>query len=342
VNNTLSKLTLLVNKYFPLIITNISMQEGELSAKAYGGKRMVGRIKTSAKNRLAAQTEIEDIVNLSEQREAYASFKNRFPGSGFSPTPKYDTEELFLDFFTRIAFYGGFKLLETVKDSKMDYQRSIRTLGKLKVEESRFRVNYSEDHVNASISRFVSNEFPWMVNNKFLFDVIGLKVQFMDKGHIGFSGHIGLGYSETGKAEPKGAEISGIGNIEIDEASQLPRFVFKSIELNDKPYPVDKLNIVTARLLELLTDARIPLKLEEIKISKGRIIMKGEAARDYSARVFSDPYLFVIFHIRKWDVGMAGIERLRIPLSTEYEGYRGRTYEKGGYGFERVYKPSRQ
>ena len=59
-------------------------------------------------------------------------------------------------------------------------------------------------------------------------------------------------------------------------------------------------------------------------------MLKGKAPKNYSTRLFSDPYLFVIFHVRGWDLGLAGIERLREPVSLEYEDYRGRVWKKGG------------
>lgn len=330
INHGLTKLLYLLNTYFPVMISDISIEEGKLLVEAYGNKRMLGRIKKSTGNRLGAQTEIEEIQPASKQAEVYAMFREKFPESDFTPHPTYGTKELFLDFFTRTSLYAAFKLLETVKDSKLDYQRSIRTLGRLTLKESRFRVNYTQEHVNASISRFVTNEFPWLVSKKFLFDVIGLEVHFKDNGEVDFESYLGLGYSETFPMEPQGVRMKGTVVLEVDKKSKLLKIVFKRITLNEKELPVEKLNLVVTRCLDILTDAHIPFKLEQVKVYEGGVMLKGKAPRDYSARLFSDPYLFVIFHVRGWDLGLAGIERLREPVSLEYEDYRGRVWKKGG------------
>lgn len=339
VNHALTKLTLLINKYFPVIITDISIEEGRLSIEAYGSKRILETIGKKIKARLGGTAEVEEIEDFKEQRKVYTMFEERFPESNFSPSPKYNTEDLFLDFFTRMYIYAGFKLMETIKDSKLDYQRSIRTMGRLMLVESRFRVNYTEDHINGNIARFVSNEFPRVMNNKkFLFDVIGFKVDFKDNGEIDFETHLGLGYSETFPMEPEGVYAIGTMLLEIDKESKLPKIVFKNVSLNDKPYPVEKLNLVTLTGFNLLKDAHIPFKLDKINIYEDGIMLQGMAPRDYTERLFSDPYLFVIFHVRDWDLGMAGADRLREPISSEYEQYQGMQWEKGNYGFERTYK----
>jgi len=343
INQATKKLFLLINKYFPISVEEITMEEGKMVAWGYGSKRILKRIKQSSANRLAAETKLEDIIDPDQQKEIYTSFKEKFPASNFSPSPIHDTEDLFLDFFTRLSMYAGFKLLETVKDSKLDYQRSIRTVGRLMLEESRFRITYSEKHINVSINRFVSNEFPWVVNKKFMFDVIGLKFDFKDNGEIKINANLGLGYGEAFLTEPKGVKLDGSMVIEIDKDSKIPRLVFKEINLNGKPFPVEKLNVATTMTLDLLKDAHLPFKLEEIKVFEDGITLKGKAPRDFAARIFSDPYLFVIFHVREWDLGLAGIERVKKPysqdykMSMQYEQYRGRAFEKGGYEHPRVY-----
>jgi len=338
INNTLTKTILLINNFFPLVFTNISIEDGKMAIEAYGSKRIIEEIKSSTKNRLAGETTIEEIKDPKEQARIYGLFKEKFPASDFSPKPTYSQEELFQDFFTRMYLYAGFKLMETVKDSKLDYARSIRTLGRLMLVESKFRVNYTQDHINADIARFVSNEFPRVMNERFLFDVIGLKLHFKDSGEIGFQSHIGLGYNETFPMEPKRVYVEGTMVLEIDLESKLPRLVFKEVSLDNKPYDVEKLNLVTLDGFNLLKDAHIPFKLDEIKVYEGGIVLQGKAPRDYTERLFSDPYLFVIFHVRDWDLGMAGIERLRSPLATEYEDYRGTSWEKGGYGHGQIYQ----
>ncbi|MBN1353556.1 MAG: tetratricopeptide repeat protein [Candidatus Omnitrophica bacterium] len=335
-NSALTKTTLLINKYFPVIITDIKAKDGELSISGYGSKRILERIKTSTKNRLAAETTVENIKDHDEERRIYALFKERFPASDFTPIPRYDTEELFQDFFTRMYLYLGFKLMETVKDSKLDYQRSIRTLGRLTLVEDRFRVNYTQEEINGSINKFISNEFPWLMNKKFLFDVIGLQLHFKNNGEIKFESNLGLGYSQKFPMEPVRVNVNGTFILEIDKKSMLPMLIFSDVSLNGEYYPREKLNTVTLNTFNLLKDAHIPLKMEEMKVYEGGIILKGRAPRDYSARIFNDPYLFAIFHVRDWDLGMAGIERMKEPLSRDYELYRGATWEKSGYDFGRV------
>ena len=126
--------------------------------------------------------------------------------------------------------------------------------------------------------------------------------------------------------------------LEIDKESKLPKIVFKKVSLNGKPFPVEKLNLITLTGLNLLKDAHIPFKLDKVNIYEGGIMLQGTAPRAYTERLFSDPYLFVIFHVREWDIGLAGASRLREPLAAEYETYRGMQWEKGGYGHAGVYQ----
>ena len=216
----------------------------------------------------------------------------------------------------------GFKLLETVKDSKIDYQRSIRTLGRLMVRRERFGVTYTENDINASFNRLVRNDFPWLINNRFLFDIKGLEIDFNDNGDIAFESAIRLGYGRMAR-DPTNVTVRGKFVFNIDKESKIPQIVFKEITLDNKPFPVERLNMVTERVLELLQDNYLPFQFDEIKINSEEITLKGKGARDFTNRVFSDPHLFVIFQIRHWDLETAGIERLKVRPGTTGDYWRG-------------------
>lgn len=323
INNAIRGVFFIVKKYFPIFITKVSITEDEFSCEGIGSKMLIERFDKSAERRShMIELEIEDIENIQEQQDLYSLFKERLPESSFSPNPVYDVNNLFFDFFTRMYFYMGFKLLETVKDSKIDYQRSIRTLGRLMVRRERFGVTYTENDINASFNRLVRNDFPWLINNRFLFDIKGLEIDFNDNGDIAFESAIRLGYGRMAR-DPTNVTVRGKFVFNIDKESKIPQIVFKEITLDNKPFPVERLNMVTERVLELLQDNYLPFQFDEIKINSEEITLKGKGARDFTNRVFSDPHLFVIFQIRHWDLETAGIERLKVRPGTTGDYWRG-------------------
>jgi len=323
INNAIRGIFLIVKKYFPVFITKVSITEDEFFCEGIGSRMLIERFEKSAQRRShMIELEIEDIENIQEQQDLYALFKERLPESRFSPNPVYNIDDLFYDFFTRMYFYMGFKLLETVKDSKIDYQRSIRTLGRLMVKRERFGVTYTENDINASLNRLVRNDFPWLINNQFLFDIKGLEIDFDDSGDIAFESALRLGYGKL-PMNPTNVTARGKFVFDIDKESKIPKVVFKEITLDNKPFPTEQLNVVTERVLELLQDNHLPFQLDEIKINSEEIMLKGIGARDFTNRVFSDPHLFVIFQIRHWDLDIAGIERLKVRPGTMGDYWRG-------------------
>jgi tetratricopeptide (TPR) repeat protein len=328
-NNTIKNLLTLLNKYFPIVIAKVSTKEGIVDIEGYAGTRMLKRINESTQTRLAAETAIEELQDIGEGGKIYALFEERFPESDFTPFPKYNIEELFLDFVTRMLFYTGFKLLETVKDTKFDYRRSIRTLGRLEIEEGNFRINYTEAYVNENISSFIKEEFPWLVNSKFLFDVVNINFDFKDNGDIEIEGDIGLGYKQESDLNvgAHGVHLEGTVVFDIDEETKIPRPLFKEIKLNGEVFPTRKLDLVILRVIALLKDAGFPLKMEKIEPYEDGIILKGRSPKDYTNRLFGEGTFLQIFHIRTVDLGLAGVERLQ-DLPPDYQDYRARTFNR--------------
>jgi len=319
INHPLVGIAQLIQKNAPIIITNISMKEEESFAEGFTSRRLAERVKKTAdKGFQGIKLEIEDIGNMQKQKEIYTQFKEDFPESDFSPSPEYGAADMYLDFFTRISLYASFKLLETVKDSKIDYERSIRTLGKIEEKEENFSVSYTDDHINASLNRLILNEFPWLIDNKFLYDVKGFEFHYKDNGEIWFDQHLLLGYGPKINHEIK---VKGKMVLEIDPETELPKMLFKEITLNDIPLPVDKFNLISDRIIKMLTDAHIPFKLKKIDVYKGNITLEGKGAKDYTDRLFSDPHLFVIFQIRHWDLGVAGVQHIKRRLGAGYGDY---------------------
>ena len=326
INNAISGIFLIYRKNFPIIVEKIAMDKGELSIEGFGSKRMLMRLNKASKELLGIDMGIQDIKDPGEQEKIYGFLNKEFPENGFSPTPKEDAESLFLDFFTRMYLYSGFKLLETVKDSKLDYERSIRTLGSLQMKRIKFGVNYSEADINSSLDKYITNEFPWLVNDEFLYDIKGLEFHFTEKGEIGFSSHIVISAGGP-PAITHDMKVEGQIVLEIDNKTGLPRVIFKEINLDGKPYPVEKLNLVTLRGFNLEKDGNLPFRLKEVRVNESMITLKGDGAQDFLARIFSDPYLFVIFQIRHWDLMLAGIQRLKVRPKDIGDFWRGRGYE---------------
>lgn len=313
INNTTRGISLMVRKYFPITVSRISIDKGEVLCEGYGSRRMLARLEGTTKKIVGMKIDIEDIDDPKIQKVLYGSIKERFPVSDFSPSPKYDDESLFMDFFTRLYLYMGFKLLETAKDTKLDYERSIRTMGRLFIKTRKFRVSYKQEEINTSLNKLILEQFPWVVNRELFFDVSALEVYFTDNGDIKFYsdlriGHIGI---PPAAGEVSQMEIAGTASLDIDSQSGIPVFVFKEIRLNDMPLSIKKLNKITLMGLNLLKDGRIPFRLTEVKVTDGNIALKGEGADDFMTRVFTDPHLFVVFQVRDWDLGAAGIKRLR-------------------------------
>lgn len=330
INNALSGMFIIVRKSFPITVTRLSMEKGEVSMEGYGSKRMLSRINISAKDLMGGEMKFEDFKDPVEAQKFYRILREKFPESDFSQTPKDDVETLFLDFFTRESFYMSFKLLETVKDSKLDYERSVRALNRMMVKYIKFKVSYTDQQVNVSLNKLIRDEFPWLVNDTFLFDVMGLEFNFSSKRGIGFECKLNLGRVGN-PIDPKlikEVNAEGHFSIEIDKDSKIPYIKFIDLFLNGNPFPVEKLNIIARRCLDILKDGRIPFQMEEISVGDGDISLKGEGAEDFLARVFSDPYLFKIFEIRGWDLWAAGVKRFRQSwMGRGGDLYRRRAFE---------------
>jgi tetratricopeptide (TPR) repeat protein len=321
-NKYLSDFLRILNRHFPMIISDISFSENDVSVQGFMGKVMLGRLEGVAQNRFSMSTESEEIEDPIEQRNVYAWFKEKFPESNFTPFPDYDVEELFQEFFTRIALFAGFKLLETAKNARIDYELSLRTLGKFEMKVDRFRINYDQEHVNESLQEFIESEFPWYINENFLIDVADFKLFFLEDGNIGFSGHIGLGYKEEYELGVYGIHLLGACSVEINKEHEIPKIAIKQLLIDGKPYPVGKLNLVIETALTLLKGDYLPLKLEAVDVYEGGIIFKGRSPKDFLTRVFTTPYLFEIFHLTDVDLKVAGIEHFGESLPPEYQAHR--------------------
>jgi tetratricopeptide (TPR) repeat protein len=312
VNMALSGVFLIVERYFPITVTDIAMDDEVIYIDGFGGKRIVERIKKSAQDLMSVDIIANDIYNANEEEKLYSLYAEKFPWGNFSPS--FDTEDInniFFDFFSRMTMYAGFKLLETVKDSKLDYGRSVRTLGKLDVKKENFRVTYTEPDVNASLNLYILKEFPWIIDNKHLFDIKGLECNFKDNGQIHLNGYLSIGHNIKKMKDASNITVKAVARLEIDEKSRIPYVIFDEMRLNNKPFSVEKINELSLACLNILKDGHIPMELEEIRISEEEIMLKGRGSDDFVTRVFSDPHLFTIFNIRLWDLYVAGIQRIR-------------------------------
>lgn len=351
INTTLERLSAFVTRFFPIIITEIDKGEDKFSIEGIGGnRRLFDRIQPPAESRLGASTEIGEIADPAVQQKVTDIFKKRFPASNFSLSPEYDAEFLFLDFFTKACLFTGYKLSEILKNSKIDYEWSVATLGKLVLKEDRFRADYTKEETNTALKRFLSKNSPWLLNKQFLYNPKSLCLNFTEKGEIEFASSVSLGHSgyeefikfdekasdkkectysvskdllvnyDSGRISERRIEgiydinLKGIIALEIDEKSGLPRFIVTEVSLNGKSYPTEKLNMISASLQDILKDIEIPLKFEEILVSKKGISLRGTGCRDYAARLFPSPSLLLdVFDIepkdgRPQNGGMAGIE----------------------------------
>ena len=335
-NRSLTGMERIVEKNTPVEITNVSIDRDAVVVEGVGSKAVVERLKKATASLFGTEFDIADIKDTTETESIYTAFIEKFPEADFASVLKNDDGSLFLDFFIRMSMFVTFRILETVKDSKFDYERSIRAWGQLMVKRERFMIDLKKDDVVAELSRYIRYEFPWVVGDNFLVDVQGMELDFKDNGDIDFDINANLGYGEIiGGSLPKPNIIKakGVMRFEIDKELGIPKWVFKEMALNGRSYPVEKLNLVTTRCFNILRDDRVPLALEEIRPYNGGIIFKGSGARDFTARLFNDPHLFVIFQIRDADLDIAGIKKLR-----EFE----RADEKGAYyrsGLQKTYKP---
>ncbi|MFH1753641.1 MAG: tetratricopeptide repeat protein [Candidatus Omnitrophota bacterium] len=312
INMALSGIFIIIDKYFPVQITKVSMEEGAISVEGYGGERIVRSIAKVTGNVFGADVTINDILQHDEREKLYEYYEEKFPWSSFAESSyEEDVNDAFYDFLTRMVLYSGFKMLETVKDSKLDYHRSIRTFGKLDIKKDKFQVRYTEEMVNTSMNIYTMKEFPWLVGGEYLFDVKGLEFKFNQGGSIDINGYISIGRGIAYINDASNLRVKGRMRFEIEDESKLPYAVFEELTLNRRPFPVEKVNILSKTCLEMLKDGHIPLELEEIKVSEGEIMLKGEGAEDLTSRIFSQPHLFVIFHIREWDLHIAGIQKIR-------------------------------
>jgi len=334
INNPLRGLSQIGKKNFPITLKEVSIKKEEIFAEAYGGKNILERCKKSIREYSGVESEITDLKDAAQKDYYYKFFRERFPESDFSPNPTFTERDLFLDFFTRMYLYSGFKLLETVKDTKLDYERSIRTVGMLGVKEVKFGVNYTAEAINTALSRFVTREFPLLINGEYYFDVKAFEIHFTDSGEINFQGTLSL---SSKKESPSftDLDLKGRAVLSIDKGTGLPIVQFKEASINNISFPVEKLNLVSKRWLSLLRDSNVPLKLKEIRINAAGISLRGRGANDFVSRLFGDPDIFTIFMIREHDLKIAGIEKIKArPLDiTDFWAGRGlQELGREGYG----------
>jgi tetratricopeptide (TPR) repeat protein len=311
INNALSGLSLVVSKYLPVVVTGLSIKDKAVHIKGYGPKGLLQRAEESMSKEFSAiEIETEVIKGGRIGQEIYDMFSKRFPGSTFSPDPQHDIEDLFYDFFTRMYFYISFKMMESVKDSKLDYQRSVRTLGRLVVKKDNFRIGFRQSEINSALNQYVYDSFPWLIDKNFLIDVKGADVFFKDNGIIELKIKLRIGYGEI-PLVPKDIDVFMKARLVIEDETGLPVVSFEEAFLNGRPFPVDKLNQISLRCNDLLKDTHIPLELEEVIVEEGHMMLKGKGARDFVERtLIGDPSLFTVFYVRKHDLGVAGIKQL--------------------------------
>lgn len=335
INRSLTGMERIVEKNTPVEVTDVSIDKDSLVVEGVGSRSVLQRLKKATGELFGTDFETIEMDKTPETESLYAAFREKFPEADFSSVLRNDDESLFLDFFIRISMFVTFRILETVKDSKFDYERSIRAWGQLMVKREKFMIDLKRDDVVTELSRYIQYEFPWVVGSNFLMDIKGVDLEFKDDGDIDFGISVDLGYSEKDSSalpKPNMIKANGTMRFEIDKELGIPKWVFKKATLNGKDYPVDKLNLVATRCFNILKDDRIPLALEEVKPYNGGIIFKGSGARDFTARLFNDPHLFVIFQIRPADLDIAGIRRLK-----KFD-----VLEKGAYyegGLQKTYKP---
>lgn len=342
-NKAIAGLIRVTEKNTPIQVTKTVISKDGIVVDGFGSKDMIERIKKDSLKLFMTNLTIEGFKNPEEEKDIYASFREKFPEGEFGPTVEYNEEKLVVDFFTRMSLYVSFKLLETVKDSKLDYQRSIRTLGALAVKKENFLVDFQQDHLNAELGRYIKYEFPWVVNDKFSIDIKGLELHFKEGGIINFDTYLSLGYGGS-SLKPNDIKVNGSMTFEIDKESGIPRMVFKEVSLNGAQMPVEKLNMISLRCLNILKDEHLPLTVENIRTYDGGIVFKGRGAGDFIARLFYDPHPFVIFQIRKGDLALAGVKRMktRIVGSETFETYyKGRQEKEGGFGAVQQYEPEK-
>jgi len=301
----------ILRKSIPVIIDDLRMEEGLIVVEGSGSERMIRQMKEMDPP-LAGRIDLFGFETPEQEARQHAFFREEFPVSDFSTDENMDTESLFFDYFTRLSLYVTFKLMETTKDTKLDYERSVRTLGRLLVKRTRFRVRYTEEHINSSFNELLKSQFPWVLGESFLFDITGFSVRFRENGDIEFDFNMAMGETSFPviAANIQSIEVKSVANLKIDPASGIPVLNFKSLTANGESLPVEKANLISRHCLSVLEYARLPFRLEEITVNEGEIILKGEGARDLLERIFSDPYLFVIFRVRDQDLPVAGIRRL--------------------------------
>ncbi|MCQ9206656.1 MAG: tetratricopeptide repeat protein [Omnitrophica bacterium] len=329
-NNSLTGIKRVIEKNFPVMITKASISGRAATVEGLGSKAALNRLKHDLDILFMTDFKIENIKSPRKRQEAYDLFNKKFPEGDFAVKPKRTKEHLFLDFFTRISLYSTFKILETVKDSRLDFERSIRTLGRLMIREDRFRVDLSEAGINKDMARFIRSEFPWLIDDEFLIDLKSLKLDFKDTGDVNFKGGITLGYGDSPQSlKPQDMAVEGTMVFDIDRESGIPRWVFKKISLDGRPFfLLDKLNMLTLRCLDMLKDENIPITMEEVRPHENGITFKGRGAGDFAARVLYSPRPFIIFQIRKGDLTMAGVKRIMSPGADKGAlKFRGRTPE---------------
>jgi tetratricopeptide (TPR) repeat protein len=311
INGALNGLSFVANKYLPVIPTAVSIEDKEFYIEGYGPKGLIRRAEESLSREFAAvEVETEDVEGDLEGMQIYSMFNERFPGSTFSPDPQSGTDELFYDFFTRMYFYISFKMMEAVKDSSLDYHRSIRTLGRLVVKKDNFRINYDQREINSALNKYAYESFPWLIDENFLVDVRRVDVFFRDDGIIEIKAGLRIGYGEM-PVVPMDIEAVLRGHVEIQRKTGLPLMVFEAAYLNGDVFDVEKLNQISRRCGELLKDTNMPVSLEEVVVRSGRMTIKGKGARDFVERMLiGDPSLFTVFYIRKHDLSLAGIKQL--------------------------------
>lgn len=309
-NRSLTGMERIIEKNIPMEFTSLSMDKDEIIVEGYGSRNILENFRDSTKAVFMTGFGIEDIRDPKEADRARSAFREKFPDVDFKSGISNDTESMFLDFFTRISLFLSFRILETAKDSKLDWERSIRTLGQLIVKRENFRVDLKQSEIIAEMSRYIKYEFPWLVSDNFLMDIKGLDLKLRDNGEIDFDLNVDLGYGGM-LAKPSGIRANGTMVFEIDEESKIPKWVFKKSALNGIPFSVEKLNAITNRCFNILKDDRIPITIEEAKPYEGGMIFKGRGARDFTSRLFGDPDMFKIFQIKHGDLAIAGIKRLK-------------------------------
>jgi TolA-binding protein len=303
-----------VQKNFPFIPTEIVSITGKFSIKGYLSSSLAERFKRIAADYDGIHIDMEDIP-LKDISNVYRLFEKRFPYSNFFSGFQYDDETLFLDAFTRMTLYASFRLFENIKDSRMQYESSLMTLGQTVVKFDGFKISYAQEKFNLMLNAFIKNEFPWVIADRFFFDPRLVKVVFIGRDKFSIDATLGASMrnvlrTETQSWHGRNMHFKANCRIVVDEKAKMMRIVFDDARLNDRNFSVDKLNQVTLRGFNLLKDGNLPLTIKSVRTDNAAITFWGDGCRDFAARIFNEENIFSSFAYNQYILRYMDMQKL--------------------------------